>query len=71
MKKIIICLLFIWYSTGFICLCYAQTVVYNTKTQKYHQLKCRWAAKCSANCIKIEKKEAIKIGGIPCKVCGG
>jgi hypothetical protein len=49
----------------------AYDVMYNTNTGKFHQLWCRWAAKCTVNCIKIEKKEAIKRGGVPCKVCGG
>lgn len=49
----------------------AEPVMYNTQTKKIHQLWCRWAKKCTVNCIKIEKKEAIKRGGVPCKVCGG
>ena len=51
--------------------CFAETVVYNTKTHKYHKPGCQWAIKCTANCIKLEKKEAVNRGGIPCKVCGG
>ena len=51
--------------------CYAKTVVFNTKTYKYHSIYCEWALKCTKNCIKIDKKEAIKRGGVPCKVCGG
>lgn len=50
---------------------FAETVVFNTKTLKYHKPTCQWAQKCTKNCIKIEKKEAIKRGGQPCKVCGG
>lgn len=50
---------------------FAEIVFYNTQTGKYHQPWCRWAKKCTVNCIKIEKKEAIKRGGVPCKVCGG
>ena len=49
----------------------AEAVMYNTNTHKYHALWCRWAKKCTVNCIKIEKKQAIKRGGITCKVCGG
>ncbi len=48
----------------------ADTVVYNTKTQKYHSLNCEWAKKCTVNCIRIERKQAVQRGGIPCKVCG-
>lgn len=50
---------------------FAETVAFNTKTFKFHKLYCRWAAQCTVNCIHIEKKEAIKRGGVPCKVCGG
>lgn len=49
----------------------AELVMYNTKTGKYHGLTCPYAKKCTVNCIKIEKSEAIKRGGIQCKVCGG
>lgn len=49
----------------------AEMVMYNTKTGKYHTLTCKWAKKCTVNCIKIDKKEAKKRGGVPCKVCGG
>jgi len=51
--------------------CFAETVVFNVKTHKYHSTRCEWALKCTKNCIKIDKKEAIKRGGVPCKVCGG
>lgn len=50
---------------------FAEIVTFNTQTYKYHKNSCRWAQKCTVNCIKIDKKEAIKRGGIPCKVCGG
>ena len=49
----------------------AETVVYNTQTHKIHKVWCRWAAKCTVNCINIDRKEAVKRGGVPCKVCGG
>lgn len=49
----------------------AEMVIYNTKTGKYHSLDCKWAKQCTVNCIKIDKKEAKKRGGIPCKICGG
>lgn len=49
----------------------AEMVMFNTQTLKYHKLGCRWAKKCTVNCIKIDKKEAKKRGGVPCKVCGG
>ena len=40
-------------------------------TYKYHKITCKWAKKCTKNCIKIEKKKAQQRGGVPCKVCGG
>ena len=49
----------------------AEMVIFNTQTLKYHKPSCRWAKKCTVNCIKIDKKEAKKRGGVPCKVCGG
>ena len=50
---------------------YADTVVYNTKTGKIHTSGYQWAKKCTVNCMSIDRKEAIKRGGVPCKVCGG
>ena len=49
----------------------AEMVMFNTQTLKYHKLNCQWARRCTVNCIKIDKKEAKKRGGVPCKVCGG
>lgn len=48
-----------------------QTVALNTKSHKFHRPNCRWAIKCTVNCITLSKTEAIKRDGIPCKVCGG
>ncbi len=69
MKKIFTLLITLIFLSA--TLCSAEMVLFNTKTLKYHQLWCRWAAKCTVNCIKIDKKETINRGGIPCKVCGG
>ncbi len=49
----------------------AEMVLYNTKTRKFHKLDCEWAKQCTVNCIKIDRKEAIKRGGVSCKICGG
>ncbi|MDR1327231.1 MAG: hypothetical protein LBJ74_02355 [Heliobacteriaceae bacterium] len=49
----------------------AEPVVYNTNTQKVHKTHCQHAKKCTVNCIKIERQDAYKRGGKPCKVCGG
>lgn len=49
----------------------AESVVFNTKSLKYHSPSCQYAKKCTQNCIKVEKSDAVKRGGVPCKVCGG
>ena len=46
-------------------------VSFNTNSLKYHCPSCQWAKKCTRNCISITRDEAIKVGGVPCKVCGG
>ena len=46
-------------------------VTFNTQTHKYHGLTCVWAKKCTVHCIDIPRAEALRRGGIPCKVCGG
>lgn len=70
MKKVILlsCILFL--NSLIPLMSIADTVVYNTKTQKYHSPNCEWAKKCTVNCIRIERKQAVQRGGIPCKVCG-
>jgi len=49
----------------------SQTVFLNTKTLKFHSLSCEWARKCTRNCVRVSREEALKRGGVPCKVCGG
>lgn len=49
---------------------FADTVVYNTQTGKYHAQSCASAKKCTVNCIKIDRKQAVQRGGVPCKICG-
>ena len=61
---------------GFIGLCqvnsaFAETVTYNHQSGIYHKHSCASAVRCTKNCTKIEKKEAVKKGGRPCKKCGG
>ena len=48
-----------------------EIVAFNTKSHKYHCLECTWAKKCTVNCVNIPRSEAIRRGGVPCKVCGG
>lgn len=46
-------------------------VIFNTVSLKYHCSQCRWAQKCTNNCVKEEMSEVHRKGGIPCKECGG
>ena len=48
-----------------------EIVAFNTQSHKYHCLECTWAKRCTKNCIEIPRSEAIRRGGVPCKVCGG
>lgn len=50
---------------------FAETVVFNVETKKIHSINCPSAKKCTKSCIKIDRKDAIKRGGVPCKTCGG
>ncbi len=46
-----------------------EIVAFNPKSLKFHNPDCNWAKKCK-RCIRIKKSEAVKRGGVPCKVCG-
>lgn len=46
------------------------TVVMNTKTYIYHSPSCKWAKKCTKNCIKTTKQKKQAQGARACKVCG-
>ena len=46
-------------------------VIFNQHSLKFHDPNCVWALKCTRNCISVPLSEAIKQGGVPCKVCGG
>lgn len=45
------------------------TVIMNTKTYIYHSPTCKWAKKCTKNCIKTTKQKAQTQGARACKVC--
>ena len=67
MKKLIVVIL-----CFFICgAAVAHSVAYNTNSHIYHSHSCKWARKCTKNCINIDSSEAVQRGGRPCKVCGG
>jgi hypothetical protein len=46
-------------------------VMFNQHALKFHDPNCVWAHKCTRNCVSIPLSEAIRRGGVPCKVCGG
>lgn len=71
MKKFFVVLTILLFSLTHSFPSFADIVIYNTKTQKIHSPSCPWAKKCTVNCIKIERSEAVKRGGVPCKVCNG
>ena len=72
MKKLLIAFTFaIFLCAGVAMPAEAKSVYYNTNTQIYHNPNCKWAKKCTKNCIIIDDKDARARGGRPCKVCGG
>lgn len=66
MFKFFIMMVFILSSVSAECI-----VFFNTQSLKYHNFNCKWALKCTKNCIDIEVSKAKKAGGIPCEVCKG
>ena len=71
MKKFLISLLSVFIIGVTTIPAIAETVIFNTNTHKYHKPSCKWAKKCTVNCVLMEKKQVKQKGGIPCKVCGG
>lgn len=49
---------------------FADQVVFNIKTSKYHSTNCVYARQCTKNCVFMDKDKA-KEKGIPCKICHG
>lgn len=70
MKKLLL-ILMITFLTSSALVADDQTVIMNTKTYIYHTPDCKWAKKCTKNCIKITKQKAQAQGARACKVCGG
>ncbi len=48
-----------------------EIVQFNTNSHKFHKPECKSALRCTRNCIPISRGEALKRGGVPCKICGG
>lgn len=46
-------------------------VMFNQQSKKYHCPSCEWARKCTRNCVEIPRAEAIRLGGVACRICGG
>lgn len=46
-------------------------VIMNVKTYIYHSPSCKWAKRCTKNCVKTTKQKAQARGARACKVCGG
>lgn len=46
-------------------------VMFNQQSKKYHCPSCEWARKCTRNCVEITRAEAIRLGGVACRTCGG
>ncbi len=63
MKKVFLIFCFLFFIVGGLNVANAKIVVFNTKTLKYHNIYCKWAQKCTVNCIKLEQEKAIKRGG--------
>ncbi len=48
-----------------------ELVFFNTKSFKFHCPACKWAVRCTRNCVTVRHSQAVASGGVPCKVCGG
>lgn len=66
LKKLFTVLLITLFTQSF---AFAETVIFNVQTKKIHSINCPAAQKCTKNCIKIDRKEAVKRGGVPCQKC--
>jgi hypothetical protein len=49
----------------------SETVSFNVESLKFHCPTCIWAQRCTKNCVTTTRADALKRGGVPCKVCGG
>src|SRR5688572_15879953 len=48
-----------------------EIVALNTRSLKYHCVKCHAAKACTKNCIEIRKADAKARGGVACRLCAG
>ena len=49
----------------------SEKVSVNVESLKFHCPTCVWALRCTKNCVTTTRADALKRGGVPCKVCGG
>lgn len=70
MKKTVCLLIFLLLSAPVLA-SDSSTVIMNVKTYIYHSPTCKWAKRCTKNCIKTTKNKAKSQGARPCEVCGG
>ena len=70
MKKTVCLLIFLLLSAPVLA-SDSSPVIMNVKTYIYHSLACKWAKRCTKNCIKTTKQKAQTQGARACKVCGG
>ncbi len=68
MRKLAYLLIFLLIATPTIAAT-DQPVVMNVKTYIYHNPNCKWAKKCTKNCVKTTKQKAQTQGARACKVC--
>ncbi|MBI1939143.1 MAG: hypothetical protein HYS25_13620 [Ignavibacteriales bacterium] len=69
MKKFILILFPFLFTMSVLLSASLEIYKYNTSTKKYHKVECRWAKKCTTNCIELTLSEIRDRGGVPCKVC--
>ena len=69
MKKILFLILLLISSVSYAS--DEEIVKLNTKTYIYHSIDCKWAKRCTKNCISSTKEKAKSRGARACKVCGG
>lgn len=70
MKRILLLLIFIFLITPALA-ADSHVVIMNIETDIYHHPSCIWAKRCTKNCIKTTKDDALSRGARACKVCGG
>ncbi len=70
MKKILLILTILLFTTSSFAT-EDKAVIMNIQTYIYHHPSCKWAKKCTKNCIKTTKQKAQTQGARACKVCGG